>query len=328
MKWLVSYVRKAWNHLRPSHIVPMPEQVLTTDATCPKKPKTKKAKETKTHQQEEGDSAEKTPKERESKWKCLLCDGKPYKDRSSARGMFKKNFPCPQCVRDCQADPTVISGAVHWSDHTERMHHKFCSPFITEESLRDNDSVPKAPRQRKAAKRKRDEPSEELAPFSGVFELNLSEPETEEEENPSKKARVMEPVLAQQPVLSPPPCDVVMDPLEFEADICNSYIDLDDWDSVDFATCPSLMSSASSDSGGASDIFALNSASPDSNTPPSVLSADVDKWQGCIDPARLDGTAKEPEPSFGMSGQMDEGGLDFMGFDTSNEEVRWDEMVF
>ncbi|MCJ1427075.1 hypothetical protein MMC29_004978 [Sticta canariensis] len=247
MNWLVSYVRQAWSRLRPSHIVPMSEgSVPTTDATFAKKPRAKRTKETNKQQQEEGGNAEKTPRERERKWKCLLCDAKPYKDRSSltrhtkdnhiARGTFEQSFPCPQCVRDGQVCPAVISGAVIWSDHTERMHHKFCSPFITEEGLRGSGIAPKMPRQRKTpaagakpAKRKRERLAEELAPYTGVFVPDSSKLETEE--SLSKKARTMGPV-------------------------------------PEYATCPSLTSSASSDMGGASGILSLDLLSVGSNTPP------------------------------------------------------------
>ncbi|KAF2254145.1 hypothetical protein BU26DRAFT_134336 [Trematosphaeria pertusa] len=211
MTWLVSYVRKAWDSLRPSHIVPMPEQAATTDAALPKTRKAKKTKGTNAQQEEDGDKAEKTSRERARKWRCLLCKVTPYKDRSSltrhtkekhiAGGDFSKSFSCPQCVRDGQAHPAVISGAVDWSEHTKRMHHKFCSPCITEEGLRDGGSAPEASRQQKTAaagvkpaKRKREKPGEEPAPHTGVFVFDLSKPEAEEEEgNPPKKARTAEP---------------------------------------------------------------------------------------------------------------------------------------
>lgn len=70
---------------------------------------------------------------------CLLC-GKTYEQRSSVTrhnnkhhiraGSFYHPLPCPECQRQGNLNPELISGAYAWSKHVERVHDKRHAPRV------------------------------------------------------------------------------------------------------------------------------------------------------------------------------------------------------
>lgn len=154
---------------------------------------------------------------------CLLCstDSHPVtftrrpeltrhcKDQHVGKGTFKLPFPCPECIRLGNAQ-YIVSSALNWSYHTERVHGKLHAPRLLASQSTEKLSARPATKRKRATKAKMEEP----LPGMSVF-VSLEEPEPQPKKICSSRrntgSSVCQPLLADMDVPAPvlpgiPPC--------------------------------------------------------------------------------------------------------------------------